>query len=458
MEAFTRRESLLPRGFRRDCPRYRMPSRFSWLVLWLISFGAAHGLGWDRLIRGPYLQSVTPDSAVVRWRTSDPCRGVVLYGTSLDRMTNRASAAGEFAEHVVSLTGLRPATRYYYVVGTATNRFLAGGTFDYSFVTYPLPGPPQPLRIWAVGDPGTANKDQRAVRDSFLEFTKDRTPDLWLMLGDNAYEEGTDKQYQKAVFEMYDRLMRTTCLWPTIGNHDAGSANSDTQSGVYFDVFTLPTLGQAGGVPSGTEAYYAFDCANVHFVCLDSEGSDRSTNGAMARWLTADLESTRQDWIVAFFHHPPYSKGSHDSDNPKDSGGRLTDIRKNILPILEAGGVDLVLCGHSHSYERSFLVDGHYGVSTNLVPATMFRNAGDGRVDGTGAYTKPLGTQPHAGAVYVVAGSSGQTSGGKLNHPVMYLSVNKLGSIVLDINGQEAQVTFLGDKGQRHDYFSIRKQ
>ena len=37
-------------------------------------------------------------------------------------------------------------------------------------------------------------------------------------------------------------------------------------------------------------------------------------------------------------------------------------MRQNALPILEADGVDLVLTGHSHSYERSFLLDGHYGV------------------------------------------------------------------------------------------------
>lgn len=439
-------------------PLLRLLPSLRWM-LWILNWVGVEGvgLGWDRVVRGPYLQSMTHESVVIRWRTDSANQGVVLYGTSLDAMTNRAAAAGEFTEHIVGLTGLRLNTRYYYAVGTSETRILAGGTFDYSFVTYPQPGPTHPLRVWAVGDPGTANKDQRVVRDSFYEWAKDRPPDLWLMLGDNAYTIGTDKQYQKAVFEMYDKLLRSSCLWPTLGNHDAGSANSDTQSGVYFDVFSLPTLGQAGGVPSGTEAFYAFDCANIHFVCLDSEGSDRSSTGAMARWLKADLESTRQDWVVTFFHHPPYSKGSHDSDNPKDSGGRLRDMREKILPILEEGGVDLVLCGHSHSYERSYLLDGHYDVSTNLVPKRMIKNAGDGRLDGNGAYVKPAGRPPHEGAVYVVAGSSGQVTGGKLNHPVMYVSVNKLGSIVLDFNGLELDLTFLGDRGQRHDYFTLRK-
>src|SRR5690606_119797 len=114
---------------------------------------------------------------------------------------------------------------------------------------------------------------------------------------------------------------------------------------------TFPTAGEAGGVPSGTEKYYSFDYGNVHFICLDSMSSDRSSTGPMATWLREDLESTTQDWVIAFFHHPPYSKGSHNSDNPTGSDRELLEMREGILPILEAGGVDLVLSGHSHSYE-----------------------------------------------------------------------------------------------------------
>ena len=277
------------------------------------------------------------------------------------------------------------------------------------------------------------------------------------MLGDNAYNTGTDVQYQKAVFDMYTGLLRSSPLWPTLGNHDAGSANSATQSGVYYDLFTLPTQGQAGGLPSGTEAYYAFDFANIHFICLDSHDTDRSPTGAMAQWLRADLEATAREWIICFFHHPPYTKGSHNSDNPKDSSGRMMQMRENILPILEAGGVDLVLAGHSHSYERSFLLNGAYGLSTNLIAAN-FINHGDGRPDGSGGYVKPAGTQPHEGAVYIVAGSSGQIGGGPLNHPAMFLSLNKLGSLVLDIDGPELKATFVTDQAKVRDYFTLRKQ
>jgi hypothetical protein len=153
------------------------------------------------------------------------------------------------------------------------------------------------------------------------------------MLGDNAYPSGTDAEYGRAVFDAYSWLLSQTPLWPTLGNHDAQSANSPTQSGVYYDVFTLPTLGQCGGLASGTEAYYSFDYADIHFICLDSQDTDRSKEGSMAAWLRADLESTARNWVVCYFHHPPYTKGSHDSDSIKDSGARMSEMRENILPM-----------------------------------------------------------------------------------------------------------------------------
>jgi len=75
----------------------------------------------------------------------------------------------------------------------------------------------------------------------------------------------------------------------------------------------------------------------------------RATNSPMANWLRADLDANTNQWLIAFWHHPPYSKGSHDSDDEIE----LIEMRQNIVPILEAHGVDLVVCGHSHNYERS---------------------------------------------------------------------------------------------------------
>ncbi|MFM7101803.1 MAG: fibronectin type III domain-containing protein [Verrucomicrobiota bacterium] len=428
------------------------------LLLALLLFGVPVATrAANRLVRGPYLQSAAPDSMVLRWRTQRESKGLVRWGLSPDTATNTTSHPGRLAEHVVRLAGLQPDTRYYYRVGSETNDFHHPVGEDFSFVTPPRPGLARPVRLWVVGDAGTATTNQASVRNAFYHLHRRQPAVLWLMLGDNAYPEGTDAQYQKAVFDMYQWILRRTVLWPTLGNHDGQSADSATLSGPYYDMFTLPTLGQCGGIPSGTEAYYSFDFGRVHFVCLDSHHSNRSATGPMAAWLRADLADTTADWIIAFFQHPPYTKGSHDSDKRSDSGGRMHDMRERFLPILEAGGCDLVLTGHSHSYERSHLLNGHYGASTHLADS-MVLDRGGGRVDLAGPYVKPPGHEPHRGTVYLVAGSSGQVSGGPLNHPANWISLNKLGSLVIDIDGLELQGQFLGDQGQLRDYFTLRKR
>lgn len=404
------------------------------------------------VVRGPYLQKATPTSLLLRWRTDVAMDSRVIYGTDPAALTSVAADPALTTEHTVALAGLSPATRYYYAVGSAAT-ILAGGDPSFTFATPPPAGTAPPTRIWVVGDSGTADANARAVRDAYRNFAAGAFTDLWLMLGDNAYTNGTDADYQAAVFDTYPDMLRQTVLWPTLGNHDGISADSASQTGPYYDIFTLPKNGEAGGLPSGTEAYYSFDYGNIHFICLESNETSRAPGGAMITWLQQDVLSTNQPWVIAFWHHPPYSKGSHDSDTEIE----LVEMRQNALPILEQGGVDLVLAGHSHSYERSFLLDGHYGLSTTF-NNTMKKDGGDGRIDGQGAYRKPSsGPAPHEGAVYVVAGSSGQTGGGLLNHPAMYLSLNTLGSLVLDVNGRELDVKFLDSTGAFKDYFTILK-
>lgn len=408
--------------------------------------------GSIQLTRGPYLQMGTQNAVTIRWRTNVPSTSQVRYGTSPTNLEFVNDYPNSVTEHQVRLTGLTPDTRYYYSIGTI-DEVLAGGDADHNFVTSPPVGSSKSTRIWIIGDSGTADANAQAVRDAYQSFNSGQDTGLWLMLGDNAYEDGTDSEYQAAVFGMYPDLLRKSVVWPTLGNHDGHTADSQTETGPYFNVFTLPGQGEAGGVASGTEAYYSFDYGNIHFICLDSYDSDRSPTGAMMTWLEDDLSQTNANWIIAFWHHPPYSKGSHNSDTETE----LIEMRENALPILEMYGVDLVLSGHSHSYERSFLIDGHYGTSDTLQPS-MILDSGDGRTDGSGAYEKPaLGSSPHDGSVYVVNGSSGRLSSGLLNHPVMFISLLQLGSLILDINGNIMNAQFLNSNGQISDHFTIVK-
>ena len=413
------------------------------------------------LTRGPYVQKAAPTQMTIRWRSSVSTVGRVRYGSSvmnLSQFVDEAAAPPSPFDHTVTLTGLTANTTYYYSVGSASDTLASGP--DYTFTTPPATGTPVSARVWVMGDAGTSGNSasptaaQTAVRDAFYSWTGTRTPNLVLQLGDNAYNSGTDGEFQKGMFDIYPAMLRKTPFWSCLGNHETAQATAFVDTYPYFDIYTLPTAGESGGVASGTEHYYSFDYGNIHFISLDSMTANRSPAGAMAVWLQSDLASTTATWIICFFHHPPYTKGSHNSDTETE----LIEMRANILPILEAGGVDLVLTGHSHCYERSYLLDGHYDVSGTLTPA-MKKNAGDGRPLGNGAYIKPLtGPRDHFGAVYAVAGCAGQATGGSLNHPAHYISLNNLGSLVLDVNGTRLDATFLRENSSTPDTFTIIKQ
>ena len=453
--------------------------KLSYTLLGLTLGAAATLHAATTILRGPYLQTATPTSMVVRWRTDATEGSYVTYGTSRTEMTQTAKAEGVSAEHIVQLSKLEPNTKYYYSVGAAPTGAAAaskkggeetkkkekapaedapGRAKILSFTTPPAVGPAKSTRVWILGDAGTKNDIQRAVRDQYLKFTGSRGTDITLLLGDNAYPDGTDADYQKAIFEMYPDTLATVPTWSCLGNHDGKSSNSITQSGAYYDIFTFPTRGQAGGVASGTEAYYSFDYANIHFISLDSHDSEKTLEGPMAQWLQADLAATKRDWIIAFFHHPTYTKGTHNSDTEK----ALIEMRTVFLPILEAAGVDMVITGHSHVYERSWFIDGHYGKSDTFDAKTFVKQPGNGRPNGDGVYRKPRARTPHVGEVNVVTGSAGHAASPskppQLNHPVFVVALNEPGSSVLDIDGLKLEWTFINDKGEKRDSFTMVKE
>jgi len=410
-------------------------------------YGTAAGNGCPRIYRGPYLQNMTTTSTIVRWRTDISNQSAVHYGTSPANLTNVVSNTGNTTEHSVKITGLQPNTIYYYGVGTPSG-YVVGGDADHYFKTSPNEGDEGDYRFWVLGDCGTANNNQRAVRNAYYNFNGNTHTDGILMLGDNAYNDGTDNEYQYAIFQnMYEDILKNTVMWSTRGNHER---NAD----VYYDIYDFPTNGEAGGMASGSEAYYSFDYGNIHIVSLDSYVSNRSSNGAMLTWLENDLASTTQKWIVTIWHHPPYSKGSHDSDTE----GRMVEMRQNAVPILEEYGVDLMLSGHSHSYERSYLMKGQYGKSNTFDPDQHAIDEGWGREDVDSVYTKTIsGVFAGEGTVYAVAGSSGKISNAPLNHPIMKTDFVQLGSLVLDVSGDTMDVKFINNIGGIPDYFTIVK-
>ena len=117
-----------------------------------------------------------------------------------------------------------------------------------------------------------------------------------------------------------------------------------------------------------------------------------------------------------------------------------------------------MLTGHTHAYERSHLVRGHYGGSDTLTPQ-MVLDRGDGREDGSGPYRKPRGQAgANRGIVYVVVGSSGEAVEHDLHHPVMAVTLAKTGSLLLEIEGDRLHAEFVGADARALDEFTIVKE
>jgi acid phosphatase type 7 len=407
------------------------------------------------VVRGPYLQTPTPNDIIVRWRTDTPTNSRVAIGAAPGSLGTNFDSLVPTTEHVVSVTGLTPGTQYYYSVGSVAGAFV-GDDADHFFRTAPVAGSTTPFRIWTIGDAGFTGAPLNAVRDSFKAYNGGTSAtDLFLLLGDNAYLTGTDAQYQAAVYDVHAEMLRTTPVYSVFGNHERLSSLDLTQVGPYYDMFSFPTLGEAGGVASGTESYYSFDYANVHFIVLDSEDfTPTAAAGPMYTWLQSDLAGTTADWVIALWHRPPYSRGLfHDSDTELNE----VRMRQFVLPLLESVGVDLVLCGHSHNYERSWFLDGHYGLANTFSDAFK-KDLGDGDPAGDGAYRKAdVGPIANSGAVYVVNGSGSEFRNATLNHPAHHVGLLETGSMVIDVDGATLTARFLSGAGVVDDQFQIVK-
>ncbi len=192
--------------------------------------------GVEQLSSRKFLQQVTHNSAIVKWRGDG---GAACFGEDVSALDIYAGASTEGGHQVAIAEGLQPDTTYYYSIGGA-----AAGAQGQQFRTAPKPGEVPAdgnTHIWLLGDSGTATEQFRghfshtgealAVKEGFLKYNAEQAGseplDMLLLLGDNAYLEGTDDQWQGAFFDIYPQIIGATPTWPTIGNHEMGAAPLD---------------------------------------------------------------------------------------------------------------------------------------------------------------------------------------------------------------------------------------
>ena len=431
------------------------------------------------LSRGPYLQMGGQTSLNIRWRTSAAENTRVEIGTVFGTYPTVFSNASNITEHEISITGLSADTKYWYRIGNSTN--MGAPDPDKFFTTLPPGNTTRTLRFAVFGDCGRNDnsfQSQSLSRyQSYLTANSIDASDALLLLGDNAYTNGTDAEYTSNFFNIYSsNILKNHKVYSTPGNHDYDNGGQPASRTLpYYQNFTTPTAAELGGVASGTEAFYSYDIGDIHFLSLDSYGTESpgstklyDTTGTQVTWIKTDLAATTKKWVIAYWHHPPYTKGSHNSDSETD----LRDIRENFIRILERNGVDMILCGHSHDYERSYLLRGYYKVNpadpalteANFNPATHTVTTSNGNYDGTtnSCVYKTVSGKTNHGTVYVLSGSSGADGGVQANYPHDAMgctgcSHDDGGMFYFEVQGNRLNAKFIRRDGVIADKFTIMK-
>lgn len=420
---------------------------YLWLFIFLVSFQLS-----AQVTRQPYLQSVTSTSVVIRWQSGTGDIGKVHFGVSLPSLDGViAESEYEKIYHQVLVTGLTPNTKYYYTVDGSSK-----GTAEQYFVTAPKTGSAAPVRVWVISDFGQTNSKQNPRRLETIARWKSFNNDdyhasLVLSLGDQT-EDDAIYQLQHNYFNLLEPVLKTSPLFTVIGNHDFHDSACN-----YTKTFTIPSQAEASGIASGSQLYYSFDYANIHVVVLCTEIEDNVGRAAQINWLKKDLDNNRQEWLIACMHRPLHSGGYHRSDVDLDAQVRRSDW----LRILEDHGVDLVLQGHNHVYERSYLLDNLIGKTTTVTDANKISTI-PGKEDEGGPYRKKRGL-PHKGTMLVTVPGGGVATKNFEHYSIFPVYFpGQEGSLVIDVNGSRMDVKFLSDESNDKgshvwDHFTIIK-
>jgi hypothetical protein len=190
-------------------------------------------------------------------------------------------------------------------------------------VSLALPRKEGSTRFAVIGDTGTGSDKQRQLAETMLRYHTAFPFEFVLMMGDNLYGGESAKDFEAKFSEPYKQLLdENVKFYATLGNHDLALQTNY----VNFNM-------------NGKE-FYRFKKGNVAFYSLNSNYMDKK----QVKWLEDELAKDTSDWKVAFMHHPPYSSGGkHGSDN---------QLREIVEPIFLKYGVNVVLTGHDHFYER----------------------------------------------------------------------------------------------------------
>jgi 3',5'-cyclic AMP phosphodiesterase CpdA len=291
------------------------------IVCVLASVAAAE----PKMLKGPYLQDLAPESITVMWQLDSPKPGkLIVNGPGGEKVLDIDAA--RIAEAKVE--GLTPSSRYRYRVE------VDGSSWEGEFATAPPIGKDVPFSFTVFGDTRNGIAPHRRV----VERMAQEVPDFILGTGDMVDDGSRQDQWQE-FFDVENGLLRNNVYFPAVGNHDRQGRGRTADT--YRAYFSVPENGNE------TERYYAFTYATSRFLILDSNIYSFALTDQTA-WIERELIDARQDssirHIFVVMHHPPFSISLH---------GGAKDLRDRWTPLFAQYQVSAVFSGHDHVYTRA---------------------------------------------------------------------------------------------------------
>jgi hypothetical protein len=190
-------------------------------------------------------------------------------------------------------------------------------------VNVTLPRKDGSVRFAAIGDTGTGSSKQHELAGIMLKSHQAFSFEFVLMTGDNMYGGEGPRDYKRKFEDVYQSLLNSKVkFYASLGNHDEPAQR-------FYQNFNM----------DGKE-YYRFKRGNAAFYALNSNYMDKK----QLEWLQSELAKDTSEWKICFLHHPPYSSGGRHGSDKK--------LREIVEPIFLRYGVNVVLAGHDHFYER----------------------------------------------------------------------------------------------------------
>lgn len=342
-----RDESYSHKGRIREATIYDLAAKEAWVThdfehaKRLAELPPVDASGGARFVVAPYLQYGTMTGMTVMWQSSVAGSSKVRWGET-SACENEVAVEGQPHIHEVRIEGLKAGTQYFYRTITET----PGGLLEsevFTFVT--AVDAETPFAFVVIGD----TQGNPAVSGKLAKLAWAQRPSFLLHAGDLVDAGTNDGQWTGQFFPSMHELISRVPFYPTLGNHEQNARN-------YFDYMSLPT----------PEYYYDFRFGNAHFFMIDTN-RNVGPDSEQYRWLDEAMGNSDATWKFVCHHHPAYSSDENDyGDLWKTNRSTRGDERvRQLVPLYEKHGVDVVWSGHIHSYERTWPVRESRAVEQN---------------------------------------------------------------------------------------------